>query len=195
MTDGSPDEAPRDDRARRHVDKFLADDFDFDDERDPEDENRYAPDPPRRQEPEAPPAPPRTHPCWSCAAAVPSGSPACPECQESPRHLRLISTRPPVDVRHGIGAPLHLGRHPIWAAPAVAAALDDTRGVSRRHATIEMAPDGTVWLTEHPPGTTNGTYVNDARIPPGTRVPLTDGDTVGLGRNCALHLLLVEPPA
>jgi pSer/pThr/pTyr-binding forkhead associated (FHA) protein len=58
-----------------------------------------------------------------------------------------------------------------------------------------MAPDGTVWLTEHPPGTTNGTYVNDARIPAGTRVPLTDGDTVGLGRNCALRLLLVEPPA
>ncbi|MEU9666812.1 FHA domain-containing protein [Streptomyces bobili] len=155
------------------------------------------PEPPRW--PVAPPelvAPPsRAHSCWSCAAEVPSGASACPECQESARHLRLISTRPQVDLRHGSCGPLNLGRHPTWAAPDVAAALDGEQGVSRRHASVEMTPDGGLWLTEHPTGTLNGTFVNGERVPPGDRVPVTDGDTVRLGRHCAFTLLVVEPPA
>ncbi|MFJ4619053.1 FHA domain-containing protein [Streptomyces sp. NPDC088812] len=202
-----------DGRPRRYVDKSLAEGFDFDDEREDDEDDEDGPTPapppwpapdeptpapppwPAPDEPAPAPAPPSSvHPCWSCAAPVPSGAPACPECQESPRHLWLISTRPPVDLRHGAGSPLNLGRHPGWAAPAVATALDGAPGVSRRHASVELAPDGGVWLTEHPHGTTNGTYVNDERVPAGTRVPLSDGDMVGLGRHCAFRLVLVEPP-
>ncbi|MFG3517441.1 FHA domain-containing protein [Streptomyces bobili] len=167
-----------------------------DDWRDGSDEPEPEP-PPWPTAPPEPVAPPpsRAHSCWSCAADVPSGASACPECQESAHHLRLISTRPPVDLRHGSCGPLNLGRHPTWAAPDVAAALDGEQGVSRRHASVEMTPDGGLWLTEHPTGTLNGTFVNGERVPPGDRVPVTDGDTVRLGRHCAFTLLVVEPPA
>ncbi|MCF4139845.1 FHA domain-containing protein [Streptomyces sp. Tue 6430] len=197
-------------RPPRYVDKSLAEDVFLDDEDDDEDDEdgeydgsgEY--DGGGEEGDEPPPWPagsqvsdaPRTHPCWSCAADVPSGASTCPECQESVRHLRLISTRPPVQLRHGGCGPLNLGRHPSWAAPTVAAALDGERGVSRRHASIEMAPDGGLWLTEHPAGTVNGTFVNGERVPPGDRVPVADGDTVRLGTYCAFTVLVVgEPPA
>ncbi|USQ82929.1 FHA domain-containing protein [Streptomyces phaeoluteigriseus] len=183
-------------RPARHVDKSLAEDVDLDDETGDDDLDGTVPEPPPwpsgPPEPVAPPS--RAHSCWSCAADVPSGAAACPECQESARHLRLISTRPPVDLRHGSCGPLNLGRHPAWAAPDVAAALDGEPGVSRRHASVEMTPDGGLWLTEHPAGTLNGTFVNGERVPPGGRVPVTDGDTVRLGRHCAFRVLVVEPP-
>ncbi|MFF9062488.1 FHA domain-containing protein [Streptomyces sp. NPDC014882] len=201
-------------RPPRYVDKSLAEDVFLDDEYDDEDDEdgedgEYGEydwsgeyDEGGEEGDEPPPWPagpqvsaaPRTHPCWSCAADVPSGASACPECQESVRHLRLISTRPPVQLRHGGCGPLNLGRHPSWAAPAVAAALDGERGVSRRHASIEMAPDGGLWLTEHPAGTVNGTFVNGERVPPGDRVPVADGDTVRLGTYCAFTVLVVEEP-
>ncbi|MFJ8106731.1 FHA domain-containing protein [Streptomyces sp. NPDC096132] len=145
---------------------------------------------------QAPPEPSRSHPCWSCGTAVPSGSPVCPECQESTRHLRLLGPGASIDLRHGEGPPLRLGRHPVWAT-AVAAALagDRGKGVSRRHAEIQLTPDGRMWLTEYAHGTLNGTYVNDERIGRGARVPLDDGDVIGLGQNCAFTVLLVEPDA
>ncbi|WP_460068535.1 FHA domain-containing protein [Streptomyces sp. YKOK-I1] len=142
------------------------------------------------------PGPPRSHPCWSCAAAVPAGESACPECQESARYLRLLGPGSSIDLRHGEGPPLRLGRHPVWAT-AVAGALsgDRGKGVSRRHAELQLTPDGTMWLTECAHGTLNGTYVNDERLTPGTRAPVRDGDVIGLGRNCAFTVLLVEPDA
>ncbi|WP_405907103.1 FHA domain-containing protein [Streptomyces sp. NBC_00828] len=191
----------------RYVDKGLADEglLDADwDERDDEgeesEEGRGERDPPPWTEPEPEPqseagSPAPSHACWSCGSAVPSGAPACPECQESTGHLRLVSARPPLNLRHGAGAPLRLGRHPVWAAPAVAAAVADDQGLSRRHATVAMAQDGTVWLRENPEGTVNGTYVNDERLPQGSRVPLADGDVVRLGRNLSFVVLLVEPSA
>ncbi|GKQ36913.1 FHA domain-containing protein [Streptomyces sp. A012304] len=196
----------------RPVDKSLADDVFFDDEREDDDfgyggdgdygyagdGERFGPEPPEWVDP--PPAPsPQVpaafdRPCWSpsCGATVPGGAAACPECQESVRHLRLISTRPPVDLRHGTGGPLNLGRDPLWA-PAVAADLDGEPGVSRRHASIELTPDDGAWLTEPSGGTTNGTFVNGVRVEAGRRVRVGDGDTVRLGRHCAFTLLLVEP--
>ena len=178
----------------RHVDKGLADD-DFFQEIDERTVPGPRPEPPAWTWPAAPP-PPADPPCWSCGSPVPSGSAACPECQESTRHLRLISTEPSIDLRHGAGAPLRLGRHPVWA-PAVAQELagDKGKGVSRRHAEVELAFDGTMWLTEHDGGTLNGTYVNGERVDQGVRVPLKDGDVVRLGQSFALKLLLVEPDA
>ncbi|MFF5182888.1 FHA domain-containing protein [Streptomyces sp. NPDC000345] len=166
----------------------LDDDLDDSDNEGDDDDSR--PDPPPY------PGPPPSHPCWSCGAAVAPGSPACPECQESTRHLRLIGPGSSIDLRHGEGPPLRLGRHPVWAT-AVAAALagDKGKGVSRRHAELQLAPDGAMWLTEYADGTLNGTYVNDVRIDRGARVALSDGDVIGLGRNCAFKVLLVEPDA
>lgn len=188
--DGSDGPEPKDDGSNGSDRPEPEDDgSDGSDEPEPE----PPPWPTAQAEPVAPPS--RAHSCWSCAADVPSGASACPECQESARHLRLISTRPQVDLRHGSCGPLNLGRHPTWAAPDVAAALDGEQGVSRRHASVEMTPGGGLWLTEHPTGTLNGTFVNGERVPPGERVPVTDGDTVRLGRHCAFTLLVVEPPA
>ncbi|MET9558868.1 FHA domain-containing protein [Streptomyces tauricus] len=189
--------------APRHVDKGLADDgdlpeFDDLDEGPPflSDGNPPpSPGPPPSAPPPPPPAPP-SRPCWSCGEGVPAGSSACPECQESTRHLRLISPGASIDRRFGEGPPLRLGRHPVWGqALAVDLSDDNGRGVSRRHATVELTSDGSVWLTEHPGGTTNGTYVNGERIERGARVPLRDGDVVGLGRHFAFTLLTVEPDA
>ncbi|MGW0823821.1 FHA domain-containing protein [Streptomyces sp. NPDC002845] len=175
---------------RRYVDKGLAYDDSFGEEIDETDGDSTQPAPPPWTEP----PPPSSRPCWSCGSPVPSGSPGCPECQEPTRHVRLISPEPSIDLRHGAGPPLRLGRHPVWA-PAVAAALSGERGkgVSRRHASVEMALDGAVWLEEHADGTMNGTYVNGERIGRGARVPLNDGDVVRLGQTCAFKVLLVGP--
>ncbi len=67
--------------------------------------------------------------------------------------------------------PATLGRD----AGAAAVVLDDTN-ISRRHARLE-AVDGQLVLTDL--GSTNGTYVNDARV---TRQVLVPGDSVRIGR-------------
>ncbi|MFJ6982429.1 MULTISPECIES: FHA domain-containing protein [unclassified Streptomyces] len=205
MTD-PPEPGAGEARPPRYVDKTLAEDVFLDDEREPDEihevyapggadeDGEHAPEPPPWREPEdAGEVPSRAHPCWSCAAQVPAGAESCPECLESARHLRLISTRPRVDVRHGSCGPLHLGRLPSWA-PLVAGALDGERGVSRRHAVLELTGDGALWLTENAEGTLNGTFVDDERITPGVRVPVTDGATVRLGTHCAFTVLVVRPP-
>ncbi|MEW2569305.1 FHA domain-containing protein [Streptomyces sp. NPDC047070] len=191
----SPDGAPG--GTPRHVDKGLADDGDlpeFDDMEETEEREEWAPAPPAPPPPAPPPPVPPSRPCWSCKEDVPAGSSACPECQESTRHMRLISPGASIDRRFGAGPPLQLGRHPVWGqALALDLSGDKGRGVSRRHAIVELESDGSVWLTEHSGGTTNGTYVNGERIGRGARVPLRDGDVVGLGRHFAFTLLTVEP--
>ncbi|MFF8928080.1 FHA domain-containing protein [Streptomyces longwoodensis] len=127
--------------------------------------------------------------CWSCAQPVPAGVARCPECQESTRHLRLTGTRPAFELRHGVGPPLRLGRHPVWAAQ-LAAVLSCEPGVSRHHATLRLTPSGDLWLRENPHGTPNGTYVNDERLPRGARVALKDGDVVRLGRHATFTVRL-----
>ena len=52
-------------------------------------------------------------------------------------------------------------------------------GVSRLHAVLLKAPDGTWSIVD--PGSANGTAVNGSEIPPGQAVPLRDGDRVHLG--------------
>jgi pSer/pThr/pTyr-binding forkhead associated (FHA) protein len=51
--------------------------------------------------------------------------------------------------------------------------------VSRQHASLTFAPDGTCSITDQ--GSPNGTLVNGAEIPVGKPVPLRDGDHVNLG--------------
>ena len=57
-------------------------------------------------------------------------------------------------------------------------------GVSRLHAVLVAAPDGTWSVVD--PGSANGTLVNGGEIPPGATVPLRDGDVIHLGAWTAL---------
>ena len=52
-------------------------------------------------------------------------------------------------------------------------------GVSRLHAVLLKAPDGTWSVVD--PGSANGTAVNGTEIPPGQAVPLREGDRINLG--------------
>ncbi|MGH3249701.1 MAG: FHA domain-containing protein [Trebonia sp.] len=52
-------------------------------------------------------------------------------------------------------------------------------GVSRLHAVLLLAPDGTWSVVD--PGSANGTAVNGSEIPRGEAVPLRDGDRIHLG--------------
>jgi serine/threonine protein kinase len=52
-------------------------------------------------------------------------------------------------------------------------------GVSRLHAVLVAAPDGTWSVIDS--GSPNGTQVNGEEIPPGVAVPLADGDRIHLG--------------
>ena len=60
-------------------------------------------------------------------------------------------------------------------------------GVSRLHAVLLRAPDGTWSVVD--PGSANGTVVNGSEIPPGQAVPLHDGDRVNLGAWTELRLV------
>jgi hypothetical protein len=52
-------------------------------------------------------------------------------------------------------------------------------GISRLHAVLIAAPDGTWSVLD--PGSVNGTFVNGNDVPTGTQVPLHDGDRINLG--------------
>jgi pSer/pThr/pTyr-binding forkhead associated (FHA) protein len=59
-------------------------------------------------------------------------------------------------------------------------------GVSRLHALLVAAPDGTWSVVD--PGSANGTFVNGAEIHPGEAVALHDGDRIHLGAWTALTI-------
>ncbi len=60
-------------------------------------------------------------------------------------------------------------------------------GVSRLHAVLLRAPDGTWSVID--PGSANGTAVNGSEIPQGQAVPLRDGDRIHLGAWTELRLV------
>jgi pSer/pThr/pTyr-binding forkhead associated (FHA) protein len=84
------------------------------------------------------------------------------------------------------GTSLLLGRDP--AESLVAAAFASYENVSRRHATVTMDDAGHASIRdEH---STNGTFVNNDRVLPGTAVRLADGDMVRLGADVTAEVLL-----
>jgi pSer/pThr/pTyr-binding forkhead associated (FHA) protein len=88
----------------------------------------------------------------------------------------LRITFPAGNVEVPAGTSVLLGRDP--AESLVAAAFDQCENVSRRHASITMDDAGHATIRdEH---STNGTFVNNDRLLPGTDVRLVDGDTVRL---------------
>jgi hypothetical protein len=72
-----------------------------------------------------------------------------------------------------------VGRHDDTRAIHPEVSLHDP-GASRRHARFVIEPDGAIALQDL--ASTNGTEVNAAAVPPGTKRRLVDGDSVTLGR-------------
>ena len=104
----------------------------------------------------------------------------------SPVVLRLSFPAGNVDVPAGTS--LVLGRDP--AESLVAAAFAGYENVSRRHATITVSDAGQATIRDE--YSTNGTFVNDDRVLPGTDVRITDGDRVRLAADVAADVSL--PP-
>jgi pSer/pThr/pTyr-binding forkhead associated (FHA) protein len=91
-----------------------------------------------------------------------------------PPILRLAF--PTGELKIPVGQRLVLGRD-AGQSP-VAATFTQFDNVSRRHATISLDPAGQPRVRDE--GSTNGTYVNGERIPPGVDVPLREGDSLRL---------------
>ncbi|NEW71270.1 FHA domain-containing protein [Streptomyces rhizosphaericus] len=156
-------------------------------------EERPRPEP----RPEPRPAPPPagvevSAPCWNCRAPVAPRDTRCASCARARTHALLVCADPCLELRHGPGPPLRLGRHPDWA-PRTAAAFAGWNKVSRRHASITVEPDGTAWVEEPEAGSRNGTYLNGARIAAGVRTPVRDGDQLRLGLRVSFAVRLYGP--
>ena len=116
----------------------------------------------------------------------------CPHCETviTDRHatvcvqcLRPLRPQPVLrlafpagEVKIPVGQRLVLGRD-AGQSP-VAATFTQYDNVSRRHATVSLDPAGQPRVRDE--GSTNGTYVNGERIPPGVEVPLREGDSLRL---------------
>ncbi len=153
--------------------------------------------PPPEPRPEPRPAPPPagvevSAPCWNCRAPVAPRDTRCASCGRARTHALLVCADPCLELRHGPGPPLRLGRHPDWA-PRTAAAFAGWNKVSRRHASITVEPDGTAWVEEPEAGSRNGTYLNGARIAAGVRTPVRDGDQLRLGLRVSFAVRLYGP--
>jgi DNA-directed RNA polymerase subunit RPC12/RpoP len=122
--------------------------------------------------------------CPRCGTPVPDPADViCSTCGERlPQGRRRISpvvmriTFPTGNVDIPAGTSVLLGRDP--AESLVAAAFARFDNVSRRHATVQVDDWGRASIRDE--NSTNGTFVNDDRVLPGSEVRLVDGDRVRL---------------
>jgi hypothetical protein len=80
------------------------------------------------------------------------------------------------------GTEVRIGRHSVSSGidPEIDLSVAPADpGVSRLHAVLLKAPDGTWSVVD--PGSANGTAVNGSEIPRGVAVPLREGDRIHLG--------------
>jgi hypothetical protein len=116
--------------------------------------------------------------CPHCEAVI--TDPHATVCVQCLRPLRpppvLRLAFPAGEVKIPVGQRLVLGRD-AGQSP-VAATFTQYDNVSRRHATVSLDPAGQPRVRDE--GSTNGTYVNGERIPPGVEVPLREGDSLRL---------------
>ena len=123
--------------------------------------------------------------CPNCGAAVADAADVvCPTCGDplptgqrrriSPVVMRITFPTGNVDIPAGTS--VLLGRDP--AESLVAAAFARFDNVSRRHATVQVDDFGHASIRDE--NSTNGTFVNDDRVLPGSEVRLVDGDRVRL---------------
>ncbi|MFF0427888.1 FHA domain-containing protein [Streptomyces sp. NPDC004520] len=132
-------------------------------------------------------SPPRSGP--GPVAVAPRHVP--PDPAAAPARLRFDEVALTVTVRPGTVA--GLGRDPEWA-PCTAAALAEHRTVSRRHASVTVAADGTATVTEEPSGAVNRTRLNGVDLIAGQAYPLTDGDRLWLGSRISCVITLGRAP-
>jgi hypothetical protein len=152
------------------------------------------------------PAAPAPDTCPACEADVPDpANLVCVEClepltrrtkapqqletrREAPAPVRLVFRGQPVEVSPP--GPLLLGRDP--GLSPVAALFGAHDNVSRRHASVGVRPDGSVWVRDE--RSANGTFVNDARVPAGATVPLVDGDRLRLASDIVVQVRIGSAP-
>ena len=108
--------------------------------------------------------------CSVCGEPLPTGR----RRRISPVVMRITFPTGNVDIPAGTS--VLLGRDP--AESLVAAAFARFDNVSRRHATVRVDDAGHASIRDE--NSTNGTYVNDDRVLPGSEVRLVDGDRVRL---------------
>jgi hypothetical protein len=102
----------------------------------------------------------------------------------------LRITFPTGNVDIPAGTSVLLGRDP--AESLVAAAFARFDNVSRRHATVEVDDLGHATIRDE--GSTNGTFVNEDRVLPGTDVRLVDGDRIRLAADVTGDVSLQGEP-
>ena len=88
------------------------------------------------------------------------------------------------------GTEMRIGRHSASSGidPEIDLSVPPADpGVSRLHAVLLKAPDGTWSVVD--PGSANGTAVNGSEIPQGQAVPLHDGDQIHLGAWTAISVV------
>jgi pSer/pThr/pTyr-binding forkhead associated (FHA) protein len=88
------------------------------------------------------------------------------------------------------GTEVRIGRHSVSSGidPEIDLSVPPADpGVSRLHAVLLKAPDGTWSVVD--PGSANGTAVNGSEIPRGQAVPLREGDQIHLGAWTQLRVI------
>jgi DNA-directed RNA polymerase subunit RPC12/RpoP len=120
--------------------------------------------------------------CSTCGTPLPTGR----RRRISPVVMRITFPTGNVDIPAGTS--VMLGRDP--AESLVAAAFARFDNVSRRHATVQVDDVGHATIRDD--GSTNGTYVNDDRVLPGTEVRLVDGDRVRLAADVTGNVSLPQ---
>jgi ribosomal protein L37E len=120
--------------------------------------------------------------CSACGEPLPTGR----RRSISPVVMRITFPTGNVDIPAGTS--VLLGRDP--AESLVAAAFARFDNVSRRHATVLVDDSGHASIRDE--NSTNGTYVNDDRVLPGTEVRLVDGDRVRLAADVTGNVSLPQ---
>ncbi|WBB80614.1 FHA domain-containing protein [Micromonospora sp. WMMD882] len=125
--------------------------------------------------------------CPRCDADLPTADiPVCPACLSPLAGGLVLRLDGGVDVRWRQvvlpGTELVLGRDPRESPAAQVLARYDT--VSRRHARVTVDRRRHATVTDL--GSTNGTFVDDTAVPPGTTVDLPAGARLRLGRSVSL---------
>jgi hypothetical protein len=123
--------------------------------------------------------------CGKCGSPLPTGR----RRKISPVVMRITFPTGNVDIPAGTS--VMLGRDP--AESLVAAAFARFDNVSRRHATVQVDDYGHATIKDE--GSTNGTFVNDDRVLPGSEVRLVDGDQVRLAADVSGNVSLPQAEA
>jgi hypothetical protein len=146
------------------------------------------------------------------AAQVPQSAPARPDAAAAEWTAEVTADRAYFDAIQAAGGPdaagiaypaycpqrrfrlagteVRIGRHSVSSGidPEIDLSVPPADpGVSRLHAVLLKAPDGTWSVID--PGSANGTAVNGSEIPRGQAVPLREGDRIHLGAWTQLRVI------